>query len=125
MKTSNKKPLLEEILGDDELNALREATLSRGLNALRRRQRRRRQFQMAATIAPLLFLVWRWNFRPAIPTTAKPAPASSSIAETGKVKYITKEELFALFPDRPIALIGKPGHQQFLLLDELPRIREQ
>jgi hypothetical protein len=36
----------------------------------------------------------------------------------GKVKYITKKELFALFPNRPIALIGEPGHQQFLLLDE-------
>jgi hypothetical protein len=125
MNTSDKNQLLNELLGGDELNACRQATLARGLEALRRRQRRRRQFQVAALMAPLLVLVWQWHFRPAIPTASESAPAPPPAVETSKVKYITEKELFALFPNRPVALIGEPGHQQFLLLDELARSREQ
>ena len=39
-------------------------------------------------------------------------------ADTVKVKFITDEELLALFPDRPVALIGRPGHQQLVFLDK-------
>jgi hypothetical protein len=33
------------------------------------------------------------------------------------VKIINDEELFALFPNRAMALIGSPGHQQLIFLD--------
>jgi hypothetical protein len=118
MRTPEKKQLLNEVLGGDELDRFRDATLSGGLEALRRRARRRRQFQAAAMVAPLLFLAWHWRYQPPTPAHQEAVPTPPAVAETGKVKYITKKELFALFPNRPIALIGEPGHQQFLLLDE-------
>jgi hypothetical protein len=122
MKT-DKNPLLNEVLGGDELTHFRDATLARGLDALRRRARRRRQFQVATVMAPLLFLAWQWHLRPAVPLASETALAPPAL-ETGNVKYITKKELFALFPNRPIALIGEPGHQQFLLLDELGKTEQ-
>jgi hypothetical protein len=35
------------------------------------------------------------------------------------VKFINDEELLALFPGRPLALVGKPGEQQLVFLDQL------
>ena len=43
--------------------------------------------------------------------------ASAAQTETAKVKIITDEELFALFPNRAMALIGPPGRQQLIFLD--------
>ena len=37
--------------------------------------------------------------------------------QDGYVKIITDEELFALFPNRALALIGAPGRQQLVFLD--------
>ncbi len=34
------------------------------------------------------------------------------------LEIITDEELFSLFPNRPLALVGKPGHQQLIFLDQ-------
>jgi len=34
-----------------------------------------------------------------------------------RVKFISADELLALFPNRPVALIGKPGSQQLVFLD--------
>jgi len=50
----------------------------------------------------------------------EPAPMAMSLKSeaVSKVEYITKEQLFALFPNRPMALLGKPGHQQVIFLDE-------
>jgi peptidoglycan/LPS O-acetylase OafA/YrhL len=135
MNTPDKNALLREVLGGEEITALRDASLSLGLEALRRRRRRRQQWQGAAWLGLILLLAYSWRSRPAppVPTaTAAVAPAVAASAapapepeQTGEVKYITKRELFALFPHRPIALIGEAGHQQFLLLDDLPRRREQ
>jgi hypothetical protein len=124
MNTENR--LLQELLNDDELSALRQASLARGLRALHQRQSRRRQLQVAAVLVPLLVLLGHWPFRPA----QRPAAFASVTTppprmEAEKVEYITKDQLLALFPDRPIALIGAPGHQQFILLDKLPRIEAQ
>jgi hypothetical protein len=119
MKIPDKNDLLNEVLGGDDLTAVREATLAGGLDALRRRTSRRRQFQAAIILALLLVLVMHWHARPALPVASEPAPASAQVEKTGKVKYISEKELFALFPNRPVALIGEPGHQQFLLLDEM------
>jgi hypothetical protein len=117
MRTSGKKQLLNEVLSGDELDGLRDATLTGGLVALRARARCRRAFQAAAIVAPLLILTWRWRHHP--PARPEAVAAAPAAVGTGKVKYITEKELFALFPRRPIALIGEAGHQQLLLLDEL------
>ncbi len=87
-----------------------------------RGQRRRWQLQIVAIVAPLLLLVLSGYFRPAqkmVLTSPVTAPASPALADNDKVKYINEKELLALFQGRPVALIGEPGHQRFLLLDEL------
>jgi hypothetical protein len=59
------------------------------------------------------------RFQPPHQATASNAMAFSHTAES-KVEYITTEQLFALFPNRPMALVGKPGHQQLIFLDDHP-----
>jgi hypothetical protein len=125
MNTPEKNGLLNDVLDGDQLSSLRQATLAGGLDAMRQRARRRRQFQAAAIMASLAFVAVRWHFQPIVPAPVEKFPAPKAMAETSKVKYITEKELFALFPNRPIALIGPPGHQQFILLDELKQTREQ
>ena len=55
MKHSDQELLLNEILADDELSAFRQASLQRGLTAIRRRRSRRSVLQIA-TVAALLLL---------------------------------------------------------------------
>jgi hypothetical protein len=50
---------------------------------------------------------------------ARPAMSVASVAAS-KVEFINAEQLFALFPNRPMALVGKPGHQQVIFLDGHP-----
>jgi hypothetical protein len=119
MKIPEENQLLNDVLGGDELDRFRDATLTRSLDAMRQRRHRRRQFQGAAVMALLLFLGIRWHFQQKLPSPSEIVVAPAPAAEASQVKYITEKELFALFPNRPIALIGEPGHQQFLLLDEL------
>ena len=128
MNKSDRDQLLTDILGDDGLEALRQASLARGLDALRRRRLLRRGFEFAAAVAVPLVVVFAAVFhpqsRPAVQTAPQSAPPAAA-AEASRVHYINQQELFALFPNRPIALVGKPGHQQVLFLDELARQQEQ
>ncbi len=34
------------------------------------------------------------------------------------IRVLNDEQLLALFKDRPVALVGQPGNQRLLLLDE-------
>jgi hypothetical protein len=122
MNTPEKNEFLNEILGDADLDAVRDDSLRRGLGAMRARARRRRQFQVVAIVGPVLLLALSGYFRPAQKidlTSPVAAPVSPAVADDDKVKYINEKELLALFPGRPVALIGEPGHQKFILLDEL------
>jgi hypothetical protein len=120
MTEQDKNQLLEEILGDDELNQLRQGSLLRGLKEMRRRRRRVMAARVCMTVLPALLLAWAVFY----PRVQQPfrglAPIAMSVSPeaTSKVEYITKEQLFALFPNRPMALVGKPGHQQVIFLDE-------
>ena len=67
----------------------------------------------------LAFVVFSPRFQSSPPTVAPTAMALSSKPES-KVEYITTEQLFALFPNRAMALVGKPGHQQLIFLDGRP-----
>jgi hypothetical protein len=128
MKRHERDQLLKEILGGDEVSRLRQASLEQGLTAIRKTRGRRRALRTGALVMlPALLaaavLVHQWpvssgssgssgsSVPVARPTTAPPRPAAS-------VKFITDDELFALFPDRSLALIGPPGHQQLVFLDQ-------
>ncbi len=142
MKPSDQDRLLRELFGDESLENLRQASLSGALASLRARRRRRVALTAATAGATLLLalgLVWHGHPTRAPDTTgSKPVPplamngdaarlqpqgaAALTPTETNDagVKIITDEELFALFPGRSMALIGRPGAQQFVFLD-LPR----
>jgi hypothetical protein len=125
MKHSDENPLLKEILTDEKLSALRRGSLNLGLDAVRRARRLRRALH-AGTFAlmPVLLILTLTLRKPkqepaSQPSTPVPRQASVATAppnESG-VKIISDEELFALFPGRSLALVGKPGHQQLVFLD--------
>jgi hypothetical protein len=121
MRKSDHEQLLAQILDGGDLDALRTASLARGLAAIGRRRRRRRRLEiLAAVIVPMLLIfaaALRHNSKPPTRIAAQTTPPPA--AGIPSVKYITAQELFALFPNRPIALIGKPGHQQMIFLDEI------
>ncbi|HZM05320.1 MAG TPA: hypothetical protein VFC44_20170 [Candidatus Saccharimonadales bacterium] len=122
MTGPEKKQLLENIFGGDELNSLREASLARGSKEMRRRRHRVWMGRIVVTALPVVLLAvlithpWIQPLRPA------PAPIGAAHAANveHKVEYITADQLFALFPNRPMALVGKPGQQRLIFLDNQP-----
>jgi hypothetical protein len=121
MRKSDHEQLLTQILDGGNLDALRAASLARGLDALRHRRRRRQRVDiLAAVIVPLLVIyALHRHSTPSMRTALQSASPPPAVLPA--VKYITAQELFALFPDRAIALIGKPGRQQVVFLDEIAR----
>ena len=125
MKHPDENPLLKEILADEKLSALRRASLDRGFDAMRRARRLRRVVR-AGTFAllPLLLILTLTLHKPAQEKARQPSTPGRQQAnvtyapqsESG-VKVISDEELFALFPGRSLALVGKPGHQELVFLD--------
>jgi hypothetical protein len=120
MNRSEQDRLLREILDEGDTANFRAASLARGLDMLQQRKRRHRLTQACATaIVPCLLisaLVFHQLSRSS-PTSPSVAPALATGADTAKVKIINDEELFALFPNRAMALIGSPGQQQLVFLD--------
>jgi len=128
MKHSEHDRLLKEIITGDELADFREASLQRALDAIRQRRHRRRSMQLGALAVLVLVavgIIFTRSVTPPIPEIAlsSSSPAAPSIPQTGpaEVKLINDEELLALFPDRPVALIGKPGQQRLVFLDKPAR----
>jgi hypothetical protein len=120
MKRSDQDRLLREILEEGEAADFRAASLARGVDFLRRRKRRNGIAQACSVcvLAGLLIfgLALHLAPRPAGPRLAV-VTAPVTQADTSKVKIINDEELFALFPNRAMALIGPPGRQQLIFLD--------
>ena len=123
MNDRDHQRLLRELLAADEsLGAFLQTSLETGLVALARRRQRRRHLRTAALAAPALLLgfglVARFH-------SAAPAPAPSpAIARTetapAEITTLSDDELFALFPGRSLALVGRPGEQQLVFLDLPP-----
>ena len=118
--------LLDEILAGDELEQFRRASENQMLNAVRRSRRRRRATRVIALCSlPLvaaLALVMA-HHGTSTRTTASNHPqitpqATPISPNKPAVQTINDEQLFALFPDRPMALVGPPGHQQLVFLDQ-------
>jgi hypothetical protein len=110
--------LLQQILSGEECSDCRRACLDDGLRFLQRRNRQRRAVRLAVlTFTPALIGVALWLA--SISSSSRPEAVASASAslETARVKLISDEELFSLFPGRPLALIGKPGRQELVFLD--------
>lgn len=124
MKANERDQLLRELLPGNELSAFRQESLALGLAALQRKRQRRRVFR-ASTAAALVLVVasgllWQLTRPPAAPRR----PVSEDFARVSlpsnapAATLISDDELLTLFPNRSLALIGKPGHQRLLFLDE-------
>ena len=125
MKHREEHRLLKEILAGDEPSEFRQVSLDLTLASIRRRRRGRRLAYLSAFSATLVVLAVQIAFGPRFKPAVQGA-ASSSLAGTlplpapradATVKFINDEQLLALFPDRSVALIGKPGHQRLVFLD--------
>jgi hypothetical protein len=122
MKRLDQEQLLKEILAEDD--AFRRDSLDRGLACLRQ-QRRKRQWMRAACLALLpglvaagIFLIQPRLARPVVSadhSTGAPTPPQPS---PDTVKLINDDELLSLFPGQAVALIGKPGQQRLVFLDQ-------
>ncbi len=129
MKYDSHNPLLRELLDTEELAQLRDRSLDQMLAAAGARRKRRRTIYTCLLCLPLVLglagnLLWMHSphtrslpaVSSAVPIQAVGAPGT----RPATVKFITDEELFALFPRRPMALIGQPGSQWLVFLDQKP-----
>jgi len=114
MTEREKEQLLEEVLGGEDASGLREATLTAGLRAMRWKRRRRMAGYLSVLILPLGFLLMHSAHEQKMVVMAQLSPPPPE----PKVERITTEQLFALFPNRPLALVGAPGNQQLVFLDQ-------
>ena len=129
MNPSEQEQLLKEVLTGEDVAGFRGESLDRTLHALRRRRSRRRVAGALAAASMALILTigvvmnrTAHSTAPRLAATSDSRPANfPSRTDTAGVEIITDEELFALFPDRPLALIGEPGRQRFVVLDSLDR----
>jgi hypothetical protein len=131
MNPDRNKPLLNDLLSHRELEELRASTLDRGLALVRQRRRQRHTVRIVGIVASLLgavavcwFLV---QSRPDHALMAQHPPAAASDAaiespltagQPSDVRQLSDHELLDLFPGRPVALIGPPGQQRLVFLDE-------
>jgi hypothetical protein len=130
MKRHRHDDLLKETFAGEELDALREASLNRSLAALRTRRRLRVLRNGALVALPALLLAaalfWRTPSSP-IPVGQTPAVASTPVlkiypavtaADVPSVPTISDQELLALYANRPVGLVGKPGQQKLIFFDQ-------
>ncbi len=123
MNDRNHQHLWREILADDaSLGAFRQASLDAGLAALARRRQRRRHLRTAALVAPALLLGFALVARYQSAASAPPLSSAADRTEAApaEITTISDDELFALFPGRSLALVGRPGEQQLVFLDLPP-----
>ncbi len=133
MNDSKQDPLLDDLLAGEEAASLRESSLEQMLSSVRQRQRQRQTRRIAVLAAvPALLALALVAMRPTAPVTqlagnstpttggatARVARVESTSGEEAPVHFISDDELLAMFPGRPVALIGPPGHQQFVFLDQ-------
>ena len=122
MKPQFSEKFIDDLLSDADLEAFRAASLQCGLTLVKRRRQRRLLTRLSINLViPLLLALAIWNYRPMAPA---PAPATASvnppIQAVSKVRLIKDDDLFALFPNRPLAIIGSPGHRKVVFLDQPP-----
>jgi hypothetical protein len=123
--------LWNDLLAETAPADFRQASLERTLAAARGHQRRRRVYRAGViTALPCALLIalvlWRegdaMRLRQASgDSPVKPGNPFAATVPGTRIRLITDAELFAMFPDRPVALIGSDEDRQFVLLDEVPK----
>lgn len=128
-----KEKFLDEILNSPKVGDLRLASLEAGLGAMRGKRRRRNVARYSAGVVTAMLAVagvLHFCQRGDSPGTHEANGAKIAIREGGAtpaqgeaapapgVKIIDADQLLSLFPDRPVALVGSPGKQRLIFLDE-------
>ena len=123
MKTpTEKENLLADILSEETPADFRAATLERSLACIRQRRSRQRVIRVASAVCAvcaILAVAFLKNNRTMQRNRiASVQPGVPTVPGTN-IRIISDDELLAMFPDRPVALIGPPEDRQFVFLDEL------
>ncbi len=113
----NRNQLLEDTMNPSRTSVVRSDSLTAGLRALRSRKSERRAKRMAAVAITVLAITVFGIFRHPMQAPEAIAPGRKEIPG---ITIIDRNGLFALFPNRPLALIGSPGDQQLVFLDQSP-----
>ena len=119
MKRSEK--LLTHILPGEDGADFERASLEHGLNYLRRQRRRRHLFRasgIAAVISLIATAFFLKSHQPTPPGSGARLASTPTPATASHVEFINDDQLLALWPDRSVALIGKPGQQWLVFLDK-------
>jgi hypothetical protein len=114
--------LLAEVLAEGASAEFREATLAHGCSLARRRRRNQRFILVSTCLAvPIVLAVTMllWQTRQTKPAVMAIQKAAPKIIEGTSIRILTDEELLEFFKGRPTALVGLPGKQQLVLLDEV------
>ena len=127
-------PLMNELLAGEEMRGFRAASLEQMLSLARRRRRQRHVARVLVwTVAPVLlaaglvFQYWpspssapdrKAQYTPIQETAPSSPQPSMRMVKTGGVRYLTDDELLTMFPGRRVALIGRPGEQKLVFLDQ-------
>jgi len=130
MNRHEQDQLLKELLTGEEMSTFRLSSLEGGLTFVRRKRRRQRAVRLCALAGAALLCASGILLNRVVDHADQQIAGSGSPdiqspplpPEAATVKFISDEELFALFPDRAMALIGKPGQQQIVFLDAQARL---
>ncbi len=137
MNPPDNDSLLREILPGDQAEAFRASSLQHFLRAAdqqrRRRSARHSVFSTSVAVVALLGLLLgagtvRKGNQIQVATadntpspTSLPTQAKSAPVVRNGVRMLSDDELLDMFRGRRVALVGKPGQQQLVLLDQRPR----
>ena len=126
MKTTpDHDELLHDVFSEVASPAIRAASLERALRAVRRQRTGRRVLRVGLALAVVVIAAaWFWRTqRTPIGSPGKgelasaPSPPIQTVPGTN-IRLVSDDELLAMFPDRPVALLGPPDNRQFVFLDE-------
>lgn len=115
--------LLADVLAENEPD--RTTTLDNGIATLRRVRSRRRTARLmlgvTAPLAMMALILMIQSRQSKTGLTSKPIVPPAQMVKTiegTSIGILSDDELLELFKGRPVALVGRPGDQQLLLLDE-------
>src|SRR6516164_8054938 len=106
MKPSEHEKLLKELLPDERLADFRTASLEQGLASLRRQRRQRLLFRagLLAAVAGLLICGLLLKDQNATRKDIVQISSRASAPQPDHVKFISDDELLAMFPRGSVAL---------------------
>lgn len=125
---NKEKELIHELLRESASEEFRADTLERTLTYARGRRHSREVLRTVRRSAAVLLLAaglfFIFHRAPVVDTqnrleAAVDPPAKPSTIKGTNIQILSDEELFALFPNRPLAMIKSSDEPRFVFLDEL------